>query len=130
MANTEGISMTRFSVNQVHENPAFTVGDDNYGSVTNYYSAIVPSGLESNENYILSLRHVTKEAIPRIDLYRNTRSIAYANRPTLEELHNGVSDFMVLHINEREVWVEGKPEEDQPQARQRHRLGHRVNRAR
>lgn len=77
-----GISMTRFSVNHVNENPAFTLADENPGH--DYHG-----GYDTSDHYILSLQHLTKEVLPRIDLYRNTRSISYANRPTLEELHNG-----------------------------------------
>ncbi|XP_066156411.1 bumetanide-sensitive sodium-(potassium)-chloride cotransporter [Euwallacea fornicatus] len=35
-----------------------------------------------------SLRYLTREALPRVDNYRNIMSIRAANRPTLEELHN------------------------------------------
>ncbi|KAJ8919031.1 hypothetical protein NQ315_016937 [Exocentrus adspersus] len=33
-------------------------------------------------------RHLTREALPRLDNYRNIMSIQAANRPTLDELHN------------------------------------------
>ncbi|CAG9765408.1 unnamed protein product [Ceutorhynchus assimilis] len=35
-----------------------------------------------------SLRRLTREALPRLDNYRNIMSIQAANRPTLDELHN------------------------------------------
>lgn len=35
-----------------------------------------------------SLRHMTREALPRLDNYRNILSIQAGHRPTLEELHN------------------------------------------
>lgn len=35
-----------------------------------------------------SFRHFTREALPRLDNYRNMLSIQAQNRPTLEELHN------------------------------------------
>uniref|UniRef100_T1JEV4 Bumetanide-sensitive sodium-(Potassium)-chloride cotransporter n=1 Tax=Strigamia maritima TaxID=126957 RepID=T1JEV4_STRMM len=39
-------------------------------------------------HYLKSLRHLTREALPRIDHYRNLMSVHAANRPTLEELHS------------------------------------------
>lgn len=33
-------------------------------------------------------RHFTREALPRLDNYRNILSIQAAYRPTLDELHN------------------------------------------
>lgn len=35
-----------------------------------------------------SFRHFTREALPRMDNYRNILSIQAQNRPTLDELHN------------------------------------------
>lgn len=35
-----------------------------------------------------SFRHFTREALPRLDNYRNILSIQAQNRPTLDELHN------------------------------------------
>uniref|UniRef100_A0A0C9QA88 NKCL_1 protein n=1 Tax=Fopius arisanus TaxID=64838 RepID=A0A0C9QA88_9HYME len=35
-----------------------------------------------------SLRHMTREALPRLDNYRNILSIQAAHRPSLDELHN------------------------------------------
>lgn len=39
-------------------------------------------------SYGKSFRHFTREALPRMDNYRNIMSIQAALRPTLEELHN------------------------------------------
>lgn len=39
-------------------------------------------------SYAKSFRHFTREALPRLDNYRNVMSIHAAVRPTLEELHN------------------------------------------
>lgn len=39
-------------------------------------------------NYAKSFRHFTREALPRLDNYRNMMSIQAAYRPTLDELHN------------------------------------------
>ncbi|KAG8223075.1 hypothetical protein J437_LFUL002023 [Ladona fulva] len=38
--------------------------------------------------YGKSFRHFTREALPRLDNYRNIMSIQAAYRPTLDELHN------------------------------------------
>lgn len=35
-----------------------------------------------------SLRNMTREALPRLDNYRNIMSLQAAHRPTLDELHN------------------------------------------
>jgi len=35
-----------------------------------------------------SLRYMTREALPRLDNYRNILSIQAAHRPSLDELHN------------------------------------------
>ncbi|KAJ6635705.1 Bumetanide-sensitive sodium-(potassium)-chloride cotransporter [Pseudolycoriella hygida] len=48
-------------------------------------------GLLDNEydtRYGKSFRHFTREALPRLDNYRNILSIQAAHRPTLDELHN------------------------------------------
>lgn len=37
---------------------------------------------------IFPCRHFTREALPRLDNYRNMMSIQAAYRPTLDELHN------------------------------------------
>lgn len=38
--------------------------------------------------FIFFCRHFTREALPRLDNYRNIMSIHAAYRPTLDELHN------------------------------------------
>lgn len=38
--------------------------------------------------YAKSFRHFTREALPRMDNYRNIMSIHAAYRPTLDELHD------------------------------------------
>lgn len=47
--------------------------------------------LKSNGiDYLICIpfRHFTREALPRLDNYRNIMSIQAAYRPTLDELHN------------------------------------------
>ncbi|CAH1173712.1 unnamed protein product [Phaedon cochleariae] len=41
-----------------------------------------------NSDMVKSFRHLTREALPRLDNYRNVMSIQAANRPTLDELLN------------------------------------------
>ncbi|XP_018578158.1 bumetanide-sensitive sodium-(potassium)-chloride cotransporter [Anoplophora glabripennis] len=41
-----------------------------------------------NSEHAKSFRQLTREALPRLDNYRNIMSIQAANRPTLDELHN------------------------------------------
>nr|XP_017034240.1 solute carrier family 12 member 1 isoform X1 [Drosophila kikkawai]XP_017034241.1 solute carrier family 12 member 1 isoform X1 [Drosophila kikkawai] len=43
---------------------------------------------EYDTKYGKSFRHFTREALPRLDNYRNMMSIQAAYRPTLDELHN------------------------------------------
>lgn len=43
---------------------------------------------EQEGGYAKSFRHLTREALPRMDNYRNIMSIQAAYRPTLDELHN------------------------------------------
>jgi len=44
--------------------------------------------INEQTKYGKSLRHFTREALPRLDNYRNILSIQAGHRPTLEELHN------------------------------------------
>ncbi|XP_059062211.1 bumetanide-sensitive sodium-(potassium)-chloride cotransporter-like [Achroia grisella] len=53
------------------------------------------SGMDSDDpltandtKYAKSFRHFTREALPRLDNYRNVLSLHAAPRPTLDELHN------------------------------------------
>ena len=59
--------------------------------------ATSPTGMSQNNTYATvneskhaskSLRHMTREALPRLDNYRNILSIHVGHRPTLDELHN------------------------------------------
>jgi hypothetical protein len=54
--------------------------------------------------YAKSFRHFTREALPRLDNYRNIMSIQAAYRPTLDELHNAtlhgkVSTWLLLPVH-------------------------------
>lgn len=42
----------------------------------------------SDDNKYKSFRQLTREALPRVDNYRNIMSVHVACRPTLDELHN------------------------------------------
>ena len=46
---------------------------------------------EKDTIYSRSLKYFTREALPRLDNYRNFMSIQAAYRPTLEDLHDPVS---------------------------------------
>ncbi|XP_026679742.1 bumetanide-sensitive sodium-(potassium)-chloride cotransporter-like [Diaphorina citri] len=70
--------MTRFQVNKVDlsmSNPEELnkLWDDNVEDTTT--------------NYAKSFRHFTREALPRLDNYRNIMSIQAVYRPTLDDLH-------------------------------------------
>lgn len=46
--------------------------------------------------YAKSFRHLTREALPRVDNYRNIMSIHAAPRPTLDELHEATVHGKVI----------------------------------
>lgn len=86
------------------------------GSLEDLQRATSPSMLLSHTSdhdgydtrYARSFRHFTREALPRLDNYRNIMSIQAAYRPTLDELHNAtlhgkVSTWLLLliHVNLR-----------------------------
>jgi solute carrier family 12 sodium/potassium/chloride transporter 2 len=66
------------------------------GSIEDLQRATSPTMLLSHTSdhdgydtrYAKSFRHFTREALPRVDNYRNIMSIQAAYRPTLDELHN------------------------------------------
>jgi hypothetical protein len=61
---------------------------------TNTYTTV-----NESTKYAKSLRHFTREALPRLDNYRNILSIQAGHRPTLEELHNAtIHDKVRLFI--------------------------------
>uniref|UniRef100_T1IHE8 Uncharacterized protein n=1 Tax=Strigamia maritima TaxID=126957 RepID=T1IHE8_STRMM len=71
-----GKKSSRFEVSQVSD------GVSSEPTLQEYQQQI-------DESYVVSLRNLTCEALPRIDLYRNEDSLARAVRPTLDELHYG-----------------------------------------
>ncbi|XP_055845954.1 bumetanide-sensitive sodium-(potassium)-chloride cotransporter isoform X1 [Episyrphus balteatus] len=52
---------------------------------------------EYDTKYGKSFRHFTREALPRLDNYRNIMSIQAAYRPTLDELHNATLTGKMSH---------------------------------
>lgn len=52
--------------------------------------------LDSDTKYGRSFRHFTREALPRLDNYRNILSIQAVYRPTLDELHNATLTGKVI----------------------------------
>lgn len=101
---------TRFQVNRVDGSSSKNEEGDDYGesdplrgegdnsrrnSLENYRPTS-PNMLLSHTSdtsgydtrYAKSFRHFTREALPRLDNYRNIMSIQAAYRPTLDELHN------------------------------------------
>lgn len=55
--------------------------------------------LDSDTKYGRSFRHFTREALPRLDNYRNILSIQAVYRPTLDELHNATLTGKVITIS-------------------------------
>lgn len=66
---------TRFQVNLVDSETPSRVRLDSSSSL-------------SDENKYKSFRQLTREALPRLDNYRNIMSVHVVCRPTLDELHN------------------------------------------
>lgn len=54
--------------------------------------------LDSDTKYGRSFRHFTREALPRLDNYRNILSIQAVYRPTLDELHNATLTGKVIRF--------------------------------
>lgn len=64
-----------------------------------------------NSEYIKSFRHLTREALPRMENYRNIMSLQAANRPTLDDLHNATlpnKGQRISSLNNKEPIVEGQ----------------------
>ncbi|KAL1459489.1 hypothetical protein WDU94_011466 [Cyamophila willieti] len=69
--------MTRFKVNKV----------DLSLSSPDELNKLCENVEDSTANYAKSFRHFTREALPRLDNYRNIMSIQAVYRPTLDDLH-------------------------------------------
>lgn len=50
---------------------------------------------KDNSNFVFICRHFTREALPRLDNYRNILSVQAVYRPTLDDLHNATMSFKV-----------------------------------
>ncbi|CAD7082123.1 unnamed protein product [Hermetia illucens] len=74
------LQTTRFQVDesQMDESDSNESDEDRENLLENEYDT----------KYGKSFRHFTREALPRLDNYRNIMSIQAAYRPTLDELHN------------------------------------------
>ncbi|XP_019869994.2 bumetanide-sensitive sodium-(potassium)-chloride cotransporter [Aethina tumida] len=93
---TDPDKRTRFQVNRVHsmsqndvDRDALTIdlrSNDENTDDDDLHS--VNDRTRLNSEYGKSFRHLTREALPRLDNYRNILSIQAVNRPTLDELHN------------------------------------------
>lgn len=100
---------TRFQVNRVDASGSKNGEGDDFGereplqgdddarrdSMDNYRptspTMLLAHGTDNSgydTRYAKSFRHFTREALPRLDNYRNIMSIQAAYRPTLDELHN------------------------------------------
>ncbi|CAH0552698.1 unnamed protein product [Brassicogethes aeneus] len=88
---------TRFQVNRVRTNSQSVDANNKDSAVielsdgeltTDDELLSVTDRTRLNSEYAKSFRNLTREALPRLDNYRNILSIQAANRPTLDELHN------------------------------------------
>lgn len=79
-----------------HNEPIFSDEDDHAGG---HGGGGGCAGGMYNNSYdthnIRSLHHYTREALPRLDHYRNVMSVhGHMNRPTLDELHNATLSLL------------------------------------
>lgn len=65
-----------------------------------------------NSDYIKSFRQLTREALPRLDNYRNIMSVQATNRPTLDELRDAT---LINKIHQRTSSANGKSMESKGQ---------------
>ncbi|CAH1407510.1 unnamed protein product [Nezara viridula] len=78
----------RFQVNRVEGKNGSKGSLDREGGHEEELEPLKAEDEEYLASYSKSFRHFTREALPRMDNYRNIMSIQAAVRPTLEELHN------------------------------------------
>ncbi|KAF5300125.1 hypothetical protein FQR65_LT09215 [Abscondita terminalis] len=98
---------TRFQVNKVNNENSGSSSvinvppeDESTDEDDNIHTATERTRLnsESDAKYIKSFRQLTREALPRLENYRNIMSLQAANRPTLEELHNATLPNKILDL--------------------------------
>ncbi|KAF5270292.1 hypothetical protein FQA39_LY08403 [Lamprigera yunnana] len=115
---------TRFQVNKVNNDNEHLGSpsiinvppeDDMTDDEDNLHTATERTRLnsESDAKYIKSFRQMTREALPRLENYRNIMSFQAANRPTLDDLHNATlpnktPNASVVNLNGKVVPAEGK----------------------
>lgn len=87
------IQATRFQVSERNNQSS----DDDDGDEA---QDLLDGQMDSNQDTKIykSFRHFTREALPRMDNYRNILSIQAQNRPTLDELHNATLSQKVSEI--------------------------------
>lgn len=74
--------------------PCLPHGESNRFRVHRVELAVSDDNLPGS--YTKSFRHFTRDALPRVDNYRNINSIHAARRPTLDELHNAATMHKVI----------------------------------
>ncbi|XP_058822612.1 uncharacterized protein LOC131684083 [Topomyia yanbarensis] len=88
--------------------------DENNGSDSNDDEE---DNLIDDNKYARSFRHFTREALPRVDNYRNILSFQANNRPTLDELHHASITNKVGFLSRCEQPVAWLRETASPRAR-------------
>ncbi|KAF7264520.1 hypothetical protein GWI33_023114, partial [Rhynchophorus ferrugineus] len=91
--NSPSDKRTRFQVNRVRNESNGDKGNATFDSNNDQNEdddllGVTDRTFLNSEGVNKSLRHMTREALPRLDNYRNIMSIQAANRPTLDELYN------------------------------------------
>ncbi|EFA05305.2 bumetanide-sensitive sodium-(potassium)-chloride cotransporter [Tribolium castaneum] len=116
---TDNDKRTRFQVNRVRSESHNTDkdGKDSVGVLTEDENTddddlhSVTDRTRLNSEYVKSFRHLTREALPRLDNYRNIMSLQAANRPTLDELHNATlpnKGTSVTNLNDKTGDIDGQ----------------------
>lgn len=99
----------RFQVDKVNDagDDDDDFDDEDYGNEELYGS----SGAGYETKNLKSFRHYTREALPRVDHYRNAESVhGYMARPTLDELH-GTQATVSFDSNTGKIVIEKAPED-------------------
>jgi len=83
---------SRFQVAKVDNGHVGTINETQEGPINSSPNSVHQMSHHTNTYYdtrnLKSLRHYTREALPRVDHYRNVNSVyGHQSRPTLDDLH-------------------------------------------
>ncbi|CAG9856533.1 unnamed protein product [Phyllotreta striolata] len=119
LLNSKGDKQTRFQVNRVKNNGENDEDEVELRVKVHQHESEDDDFISANErtrlnsDYIKSFRHMTREALPRMENYRNVMSLQAANRPTLDELRNSTlsnkgNRFSTTNTNGKIIEIKGQ----------------------